>query len=308
MKPLVVIAALAGCAHNATESTQTTPQNSEAAKPVEADDTPAAPGKPTPAALPPKPSFTPTSFTPVIVGHGRPMILIPGLGCPASIWDETAAHVTNIESHKLELAGFAGNPPIDKPLMKTVTEELAIYIRDRQLDHPIIVGHSLGGSIAIWLAIEEPDLVGPVVVVDGRPALGGDKDSIAVAKQLREGVMNMNDREFKAAFRAALDPMIDNKKRLDALVPLAGKSDHRAFGDAMVELFSIDLRPRLSRIRAPLLMVLPKDRDLEQSARASTNAIKTREVAIVPNALHFIMLDNPDGFFAVLDAFLAAHP
>src|SRR5450432_2901769 len=138
-----------------------------------------------PATAPVK-AFEPTSFGVAVSGHGRPVILIPGLGCPGSVWDETVAHLSTHETHVLTLSGFAGRAPITAPLAATVRVELAAYIRDRHLDHPIVIGHSLGGFIAYWLAETEPDLVGPVIIVDAAPALGAAAGSEEQARGLRD--------------------------------------------------------------------------------------------------------------------------
>jgi pimeloyl-ACP methyl ester carboxylesterase len=92
------------------------------------------------------------------------VILIPGLGCPASVWRDTVAHLHGLgyQTHALTLAGFAGKPRIDRPLARTTVEELAQYIRDRHLVAPVVIGHSLGGTLAYWLAAREPGLVGAV--------------------------------------------------------------------------------------------------------------------------------------------------
>jgi hypothetical protein len=56
-------------------------------------------------------AFTPTSFGVEVSGAGRPVILIPGLGCPGSIWQATVAHLAPAaQVHVLTLAGFAGRP------------------------------------------------------------------------------------------------------------------------------------------------------------------------------------------------------
>ena len=47
-------------------------------------------------------------FQTKVTGHGRPMILIPGLSCPGEVWDGTVDHFKNrFEMHILSLAGFA---------------------------------------------------------------------------------------------------------------------------------------------------------------------------------------------------------
>lgn len=68
--------------------------------------------------------FTPPAFSVEVRGSGRPVILIPGLGCPASMWRDTVAHLHGLgyQTHALTLAGFAGKPRIDRPLARTTVE------------------------------------------------------------------------------------------------------------------------------------------------------------------------------------------
>ena len=67
------------------------------------------------------------------------------------------------------LAGFAGQPAIGKPFLEQVRDGLSSYMRDKHLQHPIIVGHSLGAFTAFWLGATAPELIGPIVPVDGVP-------------------------------------------------------------------------------------------------------------------------------------------
>src|SRR5476649_2540804 len=89
-----------------------------------------------------------TSFRVEVSGHGRPMILIPGLSSSGDTWKTTVARYQDrFRCHVLTLAGFAGVAPIKAPMLAAVRTELADYIRREHLDHPI-VGHSLGGTLA----------------------------------------------------------------------------------------------------------------------------------------------------------------
>ena len=50
------------------------------------------------------------SFTADVSGKGRAVLLIPGLGCPGSVWIQTVAHLEkSYEVHVLQLAGFWGD-------------------------------------------------------------------------------------------------------------------------------------------------------------------------------------------------------
>jgi N-formylmaleamate deformylase len=252
-------------------------------------------------------SFTPTAFSVEVKGHGRPVILIPGLGCPSTVWRDTVAHLSaqpgGYETHTLTLAGFAGAPRIDEPVASTTVRELARYIRDRHLESPVIVGHSLGGVIAYWLAEDEPALVGPTIVVDSDAPAGSDPGSAAAA---RDRWSRASDDQFAQQVKEGFSQMSAKPARLESVIAEVAKSDRRAMGDAVYETSTVNVRARLDRIQAPVLLVLA-DGGLQDQFRDSGAKVRNREVVVVPNAKHFVMIDEPDRFFAAVDGFLAKH-
>ena len=80
------------------------------------------------------------------------------------------------ECHVFTFAGFGGVPPVEKPWLPKIKEEVVEYVHRRKLQHAVIIGHSLGGTLGLWLAATEPTLFKKVIVVDallqmdGRPA------------------------------------------------------------------------------------------------------------------------------------------
>lgn len=59
------------------------------------------------------------------------------------------------------------------------------YIRANKLQKPIIMGHSLGGFMALWIASAEPDLVGDIIAVDSLPFLGALQKPKATAEDMK---------------------------------------------------------------------------------------------------------------------------
>jgi pimeloyl-ACP methyl ester carboxylesterase len=246
-----------------------------------------------------KADFEPTAFEVKVVGEGRPIIFIPGLGCPGEVWDETAAHLDGYESHILTLAGFAGRPPIKGPLSATVRKELTRYIRAKQMDRPVIVGHSMGGFIAFWIATNFPENTGPVIIVDAGPALSGDLDE---AKQLREKWRDASDAEFEQKARFMYQGMARNKKKLAPIAAKAAKSDRRALGEAIYEMMITNLVEDMPKIESPVLLVLANGY-FKTRIQKQVEKIRDKEVIILPTG-HFVMLDDPPAFFKAIDEFL----
>ena len=249
--------------------------------------------------------FKPVAFTVDVKGRGRPIIFIPGLGCPGHVWDETVAHLAgDYESHVLTLAGFAGNEAISEPLSAAVRRDLTRYIRSRNLRDPIIVGHSMGGFIAYWIASYHPELVGPVIIVDAGPALSGDIDE---AKAIRSRWKNASDEEFVGGMRAAFTGMTSSPARMAPVIEAVTRSDRRAIGNAIYEMITTDLTDRVKDIVAPVLIIAADGR-YQQRIRAQVETIPDHQMIVLPRTHHFVMWDDPDAFFKLMDKFLEAHP
>ena len=249
--------------------------------------------------------YKPRSFHDAVTGEGRPVIFIPGLGCPGAVFDDVVAHLDGkVESHVLTLAGFAGEKPTKPPLAAAVRKDLVRYIRSHRLDKPIIVGHSMGGFIAYWLAATAPDLIGGVIVIDAGPALG-DNDP-ETAHTLRNMWAQAGDAELVDQVRAAYSSMTTDPKRIEPYLPAIAKSDRHAIGDAIYELVKTDLRDKVAAIKAPFLLVLA-DGGLQGMYKAMVKPIADKKIVVVPKTRHFVWLDDPDAFDALLDQFLKDH-
>ncbi len=248
------------------------------------------------------------------VKDARAVILIPGLGCPGSVWTQTAAHLgKTYEVHVLSLAGFAGNAPIDRPIPSAVKDDVIAYIKDKHLDKPAIVGHSMGGFVALWIAEAAPGLIGSVVVVDSGPTLGGgDPDMLPFAQARRDEYKKMEPKTFAATIRERFSPMFTDPRKPahDAILAAVAKSDQTAYAEALYEISTVDLRPNVSKITAPTLLLLansgtPREDKLVKWISGQMKPAKKLEVVVLATR-HFVMHDDFAGFSKVLDRFLKA--
>ena len=256
-----------------------------------------------------------------VTGHGRPMILIPGLSSSGETWDTTVARYQDrFQCHVLTLAGFAGVPRIPAPMLEHVREGIAAYIRKNKLDHPTIVGHSLGGFLALDLAAHDPDLPGRLVIVDSYPFLAGVVDPKATIEQGREmagqmrGYMgsqtqDMYERYVKSG--VGTRTMVEKESDFERIVAWGMASDRTAVTDAMVEMFSADLRDDISKIKSPTLVMgsyigFPgaKREGVEANLRRQYAKLAGVEIQVTDKAHHFIMWDDPEWMFGHMDRFL----
>ncbi|MEG1056254.1 MAG: alpha/beta hydrolase, partial [Janthinobacterium sp.] len=131
----------------------------------------------------------PTAFTVEVTGQGSPVILIPGLASSGAVWQSTVARLCGPQAgrqcHVLTLAGFAGVAPVDGDMLAQAEAQLAGYIAAQKLRQPAIIGHSLGGFLALKMAIDHPEHTGKLVIVDALPALGATQLPSITKEQLQ---------------------------------------------------------------------------------------------------------------------------
>ena len=276
---------------------------------------PAPAASPAPAAVPGPPpaatvrAFTPTSFAVDVRGSGATaVILIPGLGCPGSVWDDTVAHLgASWQAHVLTLAGFAGQPalPGNDKLVATARDQLVAYIKDRKLDHPMIIGHSLGAFLALWVAETAPELVGPVVVVDGTAYIGGGDE--AGARKFRDKFLASSDAEWAHDTRDMFSAMVTDKAKAEPMITAVLRSDRHAFANAFYELLTTDIRGDLPKITSPVLALL-SDSPFAKMIEAQLQTIPHHTIKVLPKTRHFVMFDDPPTFFQQIEVFLMPQP
>ncbi|MGV3613951.1 MAG: alpha/beta fold hydrolase [Fimbriimonas sp.] len=270
-------------------------------------------------ALVPTPVSGP-SFDVKVTGQGRPILLIPGLTCPGSVWDETVAHLKNrYECHVFTLPGFAGRPAIGDPFLPRVRDEIIRYVADKRLKQPAVIGHSLGGFMAYYVASTAPKSFGPIVAVDGVPwlaALGNPKAKVEeIRKQVEPGIKTMagvSQEDFRAQTMIALKSQMHDPKRAEAVAKEACESKPAAVAQAMLEMMTTDLRPDVAKIEAPILQFAAgewakTDAQKEQARKmygAQIEGARNGRLEMAWNARHFVMFDDFAFFSRTVDAFL----
>jgi pimeloyl-ACP methyl ester carboxylesterase len=225
--------------------------------------------------------------------------------------------------YALTLPGFDGRPATQAPsLFAAFDRDFQSLLSTRRIRVPIVVGHSLGGTLAIYEAEQHPKEFQAIVAVDGLPifpalASASPGDRAAAAGRITASIAGLDqaallayDRHFMSTIGTA-DPAL-----VDPVANLLAKSDPKAEAAWAGEDLASDLRPNLSAIVIPFAEIMPygdppagtaPSYTLDQTLTFYKSLVAgAPRVTVLPieHARHYVMLDRPDAFYATLDGFL----
>ena len=253
---------------------------------------------------------------------GRALILIPGLASGSWVWQDTIrAFAPDHAVYVLTLPGFDGRPPAGPAPFAAARHAVGELIASRRLDKPVIVGHSLGGILALAVAEDKPSAVGGIVSIDGLPVMPGAEDMTPplraqFAERMRAQVGNQPPARFAQQQQGYMRTIgVMDMAKADALAQLTARSDPASVGAWAADVVTVDLRPGLKAIQAPVLAIVPY-LDLDSSQQGLTPAAKADyyralmegtpnlQVLTVAPSRHFAMFDQPQAVNAAIRTFL----
>lgn len=210
---------------------------------------------------------------------GHQFLLVHGLGAGSRYWSPLAAVLARTGGvHVLELPGFGDAPRPPAPLpVEALAAAVTGYARSRELDRPVLVGHSMGSQIVVEAALQDPESFSAVV------AMGPVVDPTArTARQ--QGLRLLTDLflETPAANWAALRDY--------------ARTGPRWYLASLPHMLAYRTEEAVRRLGTPLL-VLRGARDPIATRRwvaqlgAEAPAARTAEV---PGAAHVVMFTRPE--------------
>lgn len=254
-------------------------------------------------------------FQVFVKGEGQPILLLPGFTCTAEVWEETVASLSKgYECHIFTFAGFGNVPPIEKPWLPQIKTALSKYVKENALKNPIIIGHSLGGTLALWLATEPNTPFEQIIVVDGLPAAGAlmipnyNSEDIAYDTPYNKQMLEMNAESFKfMAQQTAQNMMINNDKK-ELLTNWMLQSDRETYVYGYTDLLKLDLREDLVKIKIPVTILAathPYGKEMAKLTYENQfSKLSNYTIHFAENSAHFIMYDQPEWFMERLSKIL----
>lgn len=259
------------------------------------------------------------AFDVKVSGKGQPIILIPGYSCSGEVWKETVEHLKNrYELHVLTLAGFAGTAPIqDEWILNTVKKEIITYVKDKKLKKPLLIGHSLGAFMTLWLHSSQPDMFGKSICVDGLPFISAVNNPSATSESIKnnpqmdkqttiKNFISLPNEGYVKNMTGAMLYQVNDSIRANQIAQWSFESDRKTLGSTIVEMSQTDLRQEIAKIKQPILVLASLFGTKEASEKEYNlqyQLLKNKTIKVA-NSKHFIMYDVPEWFYNEIDTFL----
>lgn len=246
-------------------------------------------------------------------GEGKPVMMIPGLNSAGAVWDETCATLqqAGIQCLIVQLPGFAGQAPVaGDRFLESMRDRLLAYLAANAKGPVAVMGHSLGGELALQMAMKEPVAIERLIIVDALPFFPAVRDPSATAESMKPMAAGMRASmlagpvdAYNAQLKSSVRGMTRDAKRAERLEAWGLASDRATTAQAMYELFSIDLRGDLGKIKQPTL-VLGAWAGYAAFGATKESVRKTYEdqyrklpgvrIEMSETGYHFLMWDDPD--------------
>ncbi|QBA19880.1 alpha/beta hydrolase [Chryseobacterium indologenes] len=242
------------------------------------------------------------------------LIFIPGFASSGDVWNETTAKFEkDFTCYTLTMAGFAGTKPQTDASFTDWERGIAAYIKDNKIEKPILIGHSMGGGLALAIAADYPELAGKIIIVDTLPCLAALSDPHFTSKENNDcspaiaQLTAMNDEQFRKMQAQAMPRLLADTSMQETVINWSMKSDRKTFAKMYCDFYNTDLREKIKNIQCPSLILLESYFvTLKPAIENQYKNLKNANMQYASKGLHFIMYDDKDWYFNQLTHFLSA--
>lgn len=250
-----------------------------------------------------------------VEGSGQPFLFLPGFACTGEVWNATVAELSkDFECHIFTFAGFGDVAPIEKPWLPKIEKGIQTYVKEKKLTNPIIIGHSLGGTLALSLASEENHPYSKLIIVDALASTGAlmmpdfKSENMVYDNPYSKQLLAMSDEEFEKTAAQMAMGMTQNPEKQQLIKDWMRMADRETYVYGYTDLLKLDLREAVGNIAIPVKILAathPYGKEtVEKTYSEQYKNMGDYEIEYAEGAAHFIMYDSPEWFMETVKAHL----
>lgn len=236
------------------------------------------------------------------------MIFLHGWGLHRGVWDDTLAALNRTDALAIDLPGYGHSAALAEDY--TLPALAAAMLRALPAEPATLVGWSLGGMVAMQLALDHPERVARLVLVGSSPQFVADDTwphamAAATLEDFAEQLLADHAgtiRRFLALQALGSEHGRDTLARLKAELAAAPPPDPRALAGGLRILRDATLLAQLAELAMPVT-VIHGERDTLvplAAARATVERLPRGELRVIAGAGHAPFLSHPVRFIEAL--------
>jgi pimeloyl-ACP methyl ester carboxylesterase len=245
------------------------------------------------------------------MGTGVPLLLLHGLGSSGRDWEmQTAFFRTRYRVITVDARGHGRSSKPPGPYsVPQMADDVARLLEAIDAAPAHLVGLSMGGMLGFQLALDRPELLRTLTIVNSAPALVPHSFGQRLQLWQRYALIYLFGMERVGAMLSKrLFPRPEQAELRRLTRERIGANDKRAYLAAMRALVGWSVAHRLEEIDCPTLVVAA-DRDYTSLAEkeAYVRRLPHAELAVIANAHHAVPMEHPVRFNEIVADFLTRH-
>ena len=206
--------------------------------------------------------------------------------------------------HRVVAVDLRGHGQSDKPeqdyTAEVFADDLAWVAGQLRLERPVVVGHSMGGVIALVLAVRHPDVPAAIVAMDS-PIIPSPQ-LLAAVPMLIEGMRSPAYRDVIRQFYDAYAGFEDDPQRREQLLERLTSGDQHVMASALENVFAADTEAAAAACRLPVLYISsgPWHADIGRFRELCPQLVTAQTVG----SGHFHQLEVPEQVNAMIERFI----
>jgi len=256
-------------------------------------------------------------------GEGNPLIILHGLYGASDNWVSVArALMGDFSVYLLDMRNHGNSPHLPDHNYKVMTDDLVEFMNDHQIYSTSIIGHSMGGKLAMFLTALYPERIKKLIVVDISPrtyAIANGDNQILDHQRILLALQSVELESVKT--REQVDKQLSKKIPSDRIRQFLLKNLKRNLNKNFSWKINLDvLRQNLPSILIgledevddlkmflnPVLFIKGGDSNYikKQDELLINDYFNNVKIKLVPEASHWVHAEKPEDFLQIIKTFL----
>ena len=179
------------------------------------------------------------------------------------------------------------------------------YVKEKKLNKALIIGHSMGGTLGLWLAATEQTLFKKVIAVDALPCTGAlmmpnyNSATMVYDNPYSKQMLQTDTATFRTQARQQVAFMMLNKQKQSRVVDWMLQADRETYVYGYIDLLKLDLREEVANINVPVVVLAathPNKAMIEKTYNEQYAKLGNKVIHYADQSAHFVMYDQPDWY------------